>query len=291
MLLKNVKALKLKEAGFPDQLRHIDTPPAQIYFLGVEPAAWLDRPKVAIVGSRKATGYGRAVTDELASRLAQRDVIIISGLAFGVDSIAHKAALTAGGTTVSVLPTPISQIYPASHLNLARQIILQGGTLISEYADKDPVYRLNFIARNRIVSGLADILLITEAAASSGTMHTARFALEQGKTVMAVPGNINSPASEGCNNLIKAGAVPVTTPEDVLFALGISPTKKLAENSFNDLSPVEVRLIKMLQSGISEQEELALAARVSGSELSSALTMLEVAGRVRPLGAGRWTLA
>lgn len=285
-----VKTLKLNDLRYPEILKNIPSPPKQLFIGGEEPSNWLAKPRVAIVGSRKASGYGRAVTERLAQELAQAGVVIISGLAIGIDSIAHRAALAAGGQTVAVLPTSLDNIYPPSHYNLGRDILRQGGALISEYPSGSTPFRVNFIARNRIVSGLADVLLITEAAVNSGTMHTARFALEQGKTVMAVPGNITNPGSEGCNNLIKSGAIPVTEAGDVFFALRINPKTALKADRFKG-DPDQQVLLKLIAEGICSHEELALASQLEVASLNSCLTMLEIAGAIRSLGAGRWVLA
>lgn len=282
-----VNTLKARAGDFPKVLRQIPLPPAQIYWSGCHPDEWLDKPKVAIVGSRKSTAYGQAVTYRLAGDLARAGVVIISGLALGVDSIAHRAALEANGTTVAVIGTSLDQISPPSHTNLARQITNSGGTLISEYARNDPVCLKNFIFRNRIVSGLADILLITEATVKSGSLHTARFALEQGKTVMAVPGNITSPTSEGCNNLIKSGAVPVTGTSDVFFALKMDPSLQTADRHFSG-SQAEMVIYELIKRGVAAQDDLAAAARLDSAQLSSALTMLEIGGYIRPAGGGSW---
>ena len=288
MFINNVNTLSLNDPLFPDSLKYTDPPVKQFFWAGKSPVDWLALPKVAIVGSRKNSAYGRFVSQRLSYELAAQGVVIISGLALGVGSIAHQSALEAEGCTIAVLPTALSNIYPASHFNLANQILSKGGTLISEYSAKDMVYKENFIARNRIVSGLADVLLITEAAANSGTMHTARFALEQGKTVMSVPGNINQPGSEGCNNLIKSGAVPVTDTSDVLLALGIKPTKKISVAKSKSFSTLQRSVLELILSGVSDQDEIARTAKLDAAELYSTLTDLELAGAVRPQGAGRW---
>ena len=173
-----------------------------------------------------------------------------------MDGIAHEAALKAGGTTVAVLPCGLDQIYPATHTELARRILEQGGAIISEFDPSMPGLKQNFIARNRIVSGLSDALLITEAGEKSGTMHTARFALEQGVDVLAVPGNITSPNSVGTNNLIRTGAAPITCTQDVLYALGAKhlpaePVKRRGDNA------EEQALLDLLYAGISDGHETA----------------------------------
>lgn len=283
-----VNSLKRDDSDFPDILRQIPSPPEELFWLGTHLNTLLNQPRVAIVGSRKVTGYGRQVTQQIAGELARTGVIIISGLALGVDSIAHLAALDAGGLTIAVLPTGLDQIYPASHLNLARQIVASGGCLISEYPPGTEAFPSNFIARNRLVSGLADVLLITEAAKDSGTMHTAGFALEQGRTVMAVPGNILVPSSEGCNNLIKSGAVPVTGVSDVFFALGLDPRAPKQTKIFRG-SDNEQKIFDLIGRGIVDQENLTAAARLDSPTLSAALTMLEINGYIRSEG-GNWTL-
>jgi DNA processing protein len=290
MIYKKVNSLKLDDPSYPEILRHIAQPPKQLFYLGSDPTEWLDRPKVAIVGSRKMSPYGKQVTERLSAALARRGIVVISGLALGVDATAHQAALEAEGLTVAVLPTSLNTIYPASHRELAERIVNAGGTLISEYQSESDTQIANFVARNRIVSGLADVLLITEAAVNSGSLHTAKFALEQGKTVMAVPGNINSPCSEGCNNLIKGGAVPVTCSEDVFFTLGIKPSKSQSARSFRG-NETEQKILELISAGVYRQEDLALATNFDSAAVNSALTMLEIAGHIRPQGAGIWTLA
>lgn len=290
-ILKNItresQYLKQNSALFPPLLKQIPNPPEGIYWQGLEPSIWLKMPRVAVVGSRKVSPYGREVTRRLAGQLARSGVVIISGLAYGIDSVAHEAALEAGGLTVAVLPTSLDRIYPASHQALATRIARQG-SLISEYEPRAQIFKNNFIARNRLVSGLSDILLITEASLKSGSLHTARFALEQGKTVMAVPGNITSENSEGTNNLIKSGAIPATTADDVLFALGLSTGKHSRHQTFSG-TPEQELLLKLIRQGVSDQDELAAAAKLDGPALATGLTALELSGHIRAAGGGRWT--
>lgn len=289
-MLKKVKILKLNPADYPDSLRQMPGPPQQLFWAGVDIKDVMARPRVAIVGSRRATGYGRNITEDFARKLASADVVIVSGLAYGIDSCAHKGALAVGGCTVAVLPSPIDKIYPAANHSLAEQILKTGGALASECPVGTEVNNGSFIARNRIVSALADVLLITEAAKQSGTLHTVRFALEQGKTVMAVPGNINSPTSEGCNNLIKSGAQPATNVEDVFFALNLQPKPVQPIRIFQG-SPSEQLILDLIQQGVQAQEQLALSSKLPGPQVSSTLTSLELQGYIRPTGGGYWTLS
>ncbi|HET9722019.1 MAG TPA: DNA-processing protein DprA [Candidatus Saccharimonadales bacterium] len=283
----NVNTLTLNTSGYPLILADIGSPPPQLFWAGASPDSWLGAPRVAIVGSRKATTYGIEITRKLAGQLASAGVVVISGMAMGIDSAAHQAALGAGGITVAVLGTSLSDASKSSRANLANQILNQGGTIISEYSAQDIVQKSNFVIRNRIVSGLADVVVITEAALKSGSLHTARFALEQGKTVMAVPGNINQLSSQGSNNLIKSGAIPITEVDDIFFALKISPVKAKRPRRFQG-SPSEAIIFKLIQAGVSGQEELAAAARLAGPVVASSLTMLEISGYIRPAGAGHW---
>lgn len=280
-----INTLTLRDPDFPPVLKQIPSPPHELYFLGAGFEKWTNKPRVAIVGSRKITAYGRGVTEKLTRDLAREDVVVISGLAYGVDAAAHYAALESGGLTIAVLPTALDRIYPAAHYGLAKRIVQSGGTLVSEYRSGSAAYKVNFIARNRIVSGLADVLLITEAALNSGTMNTAKFALEQGKSVMAVPGNINNPMSEGCNNLIKSGAIPVTSAADIFFELNIAPR---ASRPVFSSSKEEKMLYSLILEGMSSQEELALNTNLDTAALNANLTSLEISGYIRPVGNGRW---
>ena len=282
-----VNKVLLNASGYPPVLAQMSGAPKELFVAG-ELDELLARPRVAIVGSRHVSAYGRQITTNLAAELAGQGIVIISGLALGVDALAHRAALEAGGLTLAVLPGPIEQIYPSSHTQLARQIVDGGGVLVSEYPDGTPAFRWNFVARNRIVAGLSDALLITEAAEKSGTLHTARFALELGRDVLAVPGNITSPLSAGTNNLIKSGAMPATSAEDVLHALNLKPAAKARRvKGAND---AEQSLIDLLAKDISDGAELLEQSKLEVGEFNQTLTMLEISGKIRSLGANQWSL-
>ena len=256
-----------------------------------------ERPKtVAIVGSRHNTRYGEEVAYKMAYKLAKNGVVIISGLAYGIDSIAHRACLDAGGTTVAVLGTPIDYIYPVAHKSLAKDIIEKGGAVISEYAPGAKIFpKTSFLERNRIVSGLSDIIVVVEAAEKSGSLNTAAHALEQGKEVFAVPGNITNPYSQGCNKLIKHGANPYTDPEDLLRLL--FPEKYTKKNKKQDQmllfgdTEEETSILRTLSRGLRDGEDIMKALNMPVAEFNQTMTLLEIRGVVRSLGANKWSLS
>lgn len=274
---------------YPKRLKQLAQPPKQLFVIG-DLNRLLESPCVAIVGSRKVSRYGREVTERLAGELARAGITIISGLALGVDSIAHQACLAAGGKTIAVLPTPFDNISPASHRGLAREIVKSGGVLVSEYDSDSFVNRTNFVARNRIVAALADATLITEAALKSGSLHTARYALEIGRDVLAVPGNITSPTSEGTNNLIKHGAGPVTETSDVLAALGLETVANRSQKPIG-ANPTEQIILDLISTGTSDGVELLERSQLKAAEFNQILTILELRGQIRSRGANHWSLA
>lgn len=285
--MTKINSVLTDHISYTQVIQSIANMPKRLWLYGTLPAHRL--PTVAIVGTRKPTAYGREVTYQLSYELAKRGIVVISGLALGVDGIAHQAALDAGGTTIAVLPTPLEAIHPRAHHKLAHSIVEGGGALVSEYAADDDVYKINFIARNRIVTALSDAVLITEAAARSGTLTTANFALEQGRPVMVVPGNITSLTSSGCNNLLKMGATPVTEVSDVLHELGL---QDIGEQSRLPLGRTreEDKLIKLLAGGVREGHELQQKSGLNAALFNQALSMLEIEGKIRALGANQWTL-
>ncbi len=268
-------------------LASIDNVPKKLYYIGTLPEE--RRPTVAIVGSRKPTAYGKEVTEKLATDLATKGIVIVSGLALGVDGIAHAAALKAKGTTLAVLGNGLDRIYPAAHQSLAEAIVASGGALLSEYTPETSPRSYQFLQRNRIVSGLADAIIITEASARSGTLNTATHALAQGKEVFVVPGNITSPMSLGCNMLIKQGATPILSANDVLEIIAPDLLKPNAQLPLGD-TQLENDVIALLASGVRDGDDIQQQLKISASELSVALTMLEINGAIHALGANQWTL-
>jgi len=286
----NINKMSKNDTDYPCSLSRIASPPKQLFWQGEPLECLLNKPRVTIIGSRSMSAYGRRVTEQLASDLATQGIVIISGLALGVDTAAHQSALRAGGQCIAVLPSCIEQIVPRSNLNLAQNILDNRGTLISEYGASQPTFKQNFVARNRIMAGLADAVLITEASLKSGTMHTARFALEQGIDVLAVPGNIYNPLSEGTNSLIRAGATPITKIEDVLAVLGLE-TKNMAKKRPKVSNKNQQIIIDLMVKGENNGENLLQMSELDISIFNQALTMLEITGKIRALGANSWTIA
>ena len=285
--MPNINSFPPDSLPYAQIITSIANPPKRLWLRGKLPPQRL--PTIAIVGTRKPTPYGKEITYKLSYELARKGVVIISGLALGVDGIAHQAALDAGGTTIAILPTPVESIHPAMHRELAEKIVASGGALLSEYAAHDDVYKQNFVARNRIVTALSDGVLITEAAARSGTLTTANFALEQGRTVMVAPGNITSQMSVGCNNLLKIGATPVTETIDIFHALNWQEKETQATLPLA-ATKEEAIILKLLANGISEGEMLHEKSGLTASAYNQTLSMLEIEGKIRSLGANQWTL-
>lgn len=262
--------------------------PKNIFFIGAIPDTRL--PTVAIVGTRKPTAYGKEIAYTLASNLAKRGVVIVSGLALGIDAIAHRGALEGHGVTIAVLANSVEHIYPRSHKALAEQIVKQKGAILSEYEPPTDPREFRFLERNRIVSGLSDAIIIVEAALRSGTLSTATHALEQGREVFVVPGNITSPLSAGCNALLRQGAHPVTKIEDVLEVIAphlLEPQSMLPLGQ----TPLETIILQLLQAGVRDGESLQQQSGASGAEFSQALTMMELHGTIRALGGNQWTIS
>lgn len=286
-----INRIRPDEHNFTQRLASIANPPKSLCFMGTLPTN--GAPVVAIVGSRKPSAYGREVTEQLASDLAKAGCIIVSGLALGIDGIAQRAALEAGGTVIGVIPNELPDISPQTNYKLAMNIIKNGGAILSEWKKGDGkiVNRWSFLERNRLVSGLADAVIITEAAERSGTLNTAAHALSQGRDVFAVPGNITSPLSAGCNALLKQGAYPATEAKDILQIIAPEQLKKSSQNQLPlGSSPEETIIINLIAGGVRSGDQLQQQSGLSASNFSTALTMLEINGVIKPLGANNWML-
>lgn len=210
----NIKLIHIYDKNYPDKLNQIYDKPIVLYIKGDETI--LSQFSLAVIGCREHTKYGEVVARYMSNKIAKSKIITVSGLAKGIDSIAHKETLRAQGKTIAVIGSGLDNIYPKENIELANEIIQNGGAIISEYIIGTKADKMNFPARNRIISGLSDGVVVIEAKKKSGTMITVDFALEQGKEVYAVPGNILSKNSEGTNELIKQGAKMVTNIDDIL---------------------------------------------------------------------------
>ena len=261
--------------------------PKRLYYYGSLPQQRM--PAVAIVGSRKPTTYGIEVTTQIAENLARRGIVIISGMALGVDSLAHKAALQVGGRTIAVQGNGLARLYPSSNRQLGEDIVTSGGAIISEYEPHAPPMKYRFLERNRLVSALSDAVLVTEAAARSGSLNTVMHALDQGKEVFVVPGNITSPMSAGCNALLKQGAHPATCAEDILEVIAPQLLRPQTQLALGD-NPLQSTIIQLLQEGLRDGDELQQRSGVDATTFSTELTMMEINGLIRNLGANQWTV-
>jgi DNA processing protein len=268
---------------YPPKLTSIPSAPKQLFIRGELPDP--DRLHVGIVGSRKPTPYGRDVTLRLAENLSRRGAVIVSGLALGVDAIAHQGALNVNGTTIAVLAGGVDNPSPFSNRAIADGILSGHGAIISEFEPGVSPRTYHFPIRNRIVSGISDILIVTEASDRSGTLNTVSHALSQGKDVYAVPGNISSPSSRGCNRLISQGATPIVDIDE--FIEQLFPDGPQAVKLFG-ATPDEQTILDLLGEGIQDGELLHERSGQSAAVLAQTMTMLEIQGSIKPLGANQW---
>ncbi len=267
------------DAEYPIRLKNIPHPPPVLYVRGEILAD--DHWTVAIVGTRRVTSYGRQVTEQVATYLARQGVTVISGLARGVDGIAHHTALLQGGRTLAVLGSGVDQIYPPEHRQLAEKI-MQHGAIISDYPPGTPPDAVNFPPRNRLISGLSAAVVVIEAGETSGALITATFAAEQGKDVFAVPGGIYSPQSKGTNRLIQQGATPLLDVRDILEQLDIRHVDQYKQASLMlPADEVESALLKILQLEPMQIDEIKAQSGLAVEKISAGLTMLELKGLVR----------
>jgi DNA processing protein len=266
---------------FPPALLTLDPRPPTLFVVGAE-AAFHQRA-VAIVGTRRASGYGMAVATEIAEELARADVVIVSGLALGIDGAAHRAAISANAPTIAVLPSPIDRIYPPRHRPMARELLRAGGALVSEIPTGAAVGRPDFARRNRIIAGLAEAVVVVEAPDRSGALMTAAAATAIGRELYAVPGPIDAMSSRGCNRLIAdQQATIVTSSASLLRQIGLASGKQPV--AAKALSEVEGQLLRRLLERSGSIEELVDRTGQSAASVASALTMLEARGLVNPFG-------
>jgi len=284
-----VQVLTWHDPGYPSRLKEIHDYPPLLYIRGslLPEDEWC----LAVVGTRRATVYGRQVTEEIVADLAQSRITTVSGLAKGIDSIAHRAALDAGGRSIAVFAHGLDMVYPSEHTALARRIVQQGA-LISEHplgTRPKPEY---FPRRNRILSGMSLGVLVVEAGATSGALITANHALEQNREVLAVPGSILSPASRGTNRLIQEGAKLVLSYRDILEELNLGAVAQQIEmKEVLPASDTESLLLKQLSAEPTHVDEVCRGSGLPISTVSSTLAMMELKGLVRTVGNMKYVLA
>ncbi|MHB8916902.1 MAG: DNA-processing protein DprA [Desulfocucumaceae bacterium] len=279
---KGISFLHYGSPDYPDALTHIFDPPPGLFIRGSITAQ--DTQAVAIVGSRKATRYGYTVASRLAGELAGAGVTVVSGMARGIDTAAHRGALAAGGRTIAVLGCGVDVAYPRDNTGLKEEIALSGA-VVSEFPLESAPESWHFPIRNRIISGLSGGVVVVEAAQRSGALITADFALDQGRDVMAVPGNITSDLSRGPNRLIKQGAKPVESAGDILEELGMERLFRLEdlEAPAVSLSPEENALSKLISLEPLALDELVDRSGLPAQKVLVALTFLEMKGVARQL--------
>ena len=279
---KQITLLTWNDPGYPRRLKEIDQPPPVLYLRGdllIE-----DDWAVAIVGTRRVTSYGRQVTEEVAAYLARSGIAVVSGMARGVDGVAHDTALRAGGRTLAVLGCGVDVTYPPEHLRLSERIIAQGA-LISDYAPGTQPESANFPPRNRIIAGLSLATVVIEAGETSGALITASFAADQGREVLALPGNIYAPQSKGTNKLIQTGARPLLRVEDVMDALSLDRVQEQRQaRQILPADDLEARLLDILSAEPQHIDEIGAQIDLSIEQVSATLTLMELKGMIRHVG-------
>lgn len=286
-IMENISTQKIRimtweDSDYPRRLREINQAPPVLFIKGAINVE--DDWAVAVVGTRRVTPYGRQVAAEIARFLAQNGVTVVSGLARGVDAIAHQSALQNGGRTIAVLGSGVDVIYPPEHRKLGLEIAQQGA-IVSDYPVGTQPDGVNFPPRNRIISGLSLATVVVEAGEKSGALITAEFAVEQGRDVFAVPGSILTPQSEGTNRLIEQGARPLLKMSEILESLKLEqiPEKQAARKS-NPLTPAEQKLLAKLTQEPVHVDELCELTGLPIHDVSATLTMMELKGLVSQVG-------
>lgn len=263
----------LTTQDLPPLLRQIPDPPRRLYSRGAPLRG--DMPHVALVGTRLPSDYGIKMAYTLAKAVAEAGAVVVSGLAFGVDALAHKAAVDLGRPTVAILASGVEQVTPSSHIGLARKILLAGGTLLSEYDHYDSAHKYRFLERNRLISGLCHATIVIEAKEKSGALITARHAFDQNRDVYALVGDIDRPQARGCLDLIlKDMAKPLVSKEQMLRDLGLD----LLQQRLELLDRHERDVLNYLKKRPMTPQELLEESTLEPAELNAALTTLEIQG-------------
>ena len=288
-----INKISPQENKYLQILENIAVMPKMLYYYGSWPK---ERVKtVAIVGARRSTKYGEEIAYKLAKELGKRGIIVISGLAYGIDSLAARGALDGGGKTIAILGTEIGNIYPKQHIKLAEKIVEHGGVVASEYKGGDKLDpKWSFLERNRIISGLADAVVVVEAAEKSGSLNTASHAIALGKDLFAVPADLTRVMSAGCNRLIQKGANVYLGVEEFLdYLVPKKKSKKAREEQislFGDTEE-EKQILKLIAEGVRDGDEIMEKLDMPVQIYNQTVTMLEIKGAITSLGANHWTLS
>jgi DNA processing protein len=284
---QGIQVLIWDDEDYPERLRQIHNPPPVLYLRGSLETE--DQWAVAIVGTRRITPYGRQVAERIAVKLVNSGITVVSGLALGVDSVAHQASLDAGGRTLAVLGCGVDRIYPPKNRRLAERV-MANGALISDYAPGTPPEASNFPPRNRIISGLSLATVVVEASVKSGALITADFAIEQGREVFAVPGNVFAPQSRGPNRLIQNGAHPLLDPQEILDILDLTRvTEQCEARVVLPANATEAQLFDILGHEPMHVDEVRAKTELSIEEVTATLALMELKGMVRQVGGMRYT--
>jgi len=287
--MEEIKKIKIKDKEYPQLLKKIEHPPGLLYVKGTIPKG----PCFSIVGTRRCSSYGKQIAFKIAKDLAETGLIIVSGMAKGIDTFVHKGCLEGNGKTIAVLGTGLDKnsIYPKENTRLANEIIKKGGCLISEHPSEVPGFKSNFPQRNRIISGLSIGVLIVEAKTKSGALITAKWAKKQNKKIFAVPGSIFSSNSKGPHSLIKNGAILVEKTEDILKKLEFSKKLELSFSKRNSnqkqTMPKTLKesiILKILRQGPLHIEKIIEQTDLKPQEILSILAIMEIDGKIKNLG-------
>lgn len=278
----NIHMISRNSPQYPPLLKKIPCPPAVLYAKGapLNPA----NHYVSIVGTRVPSSYGIKIAEEISTVIAKSGGVIVSGLAFGIDSVCHRAAVACGKPTVAVIASGISNITPASHYNLAIRIIETGGTIISEYKYGNPSLKYKYLARNRIIAGMSMSTIVIEAAEKSGALITSNHAVEQGRNVYALPGDITRCQAYGCNYIISKGAIPIYSVAELIESLGFDYSKSKKA----DLTPREEKVLLILSRGEATFDEILQAGTLNICDQQEVLTQLELKGCIRKNASGKF---
>ncbi len=283
---QKIQVLLSEESKYPIFLKQMEQHPLVLYFRGKVDVLRATKP-IAVVGTRRATAYGRRATQTIVNELVQHGATIVSGFMYGIDTIAHQAAIDSGGATIAVLGFGFGQMFPTSHGQLFEEFLHQQVVFVSQFAPNTPASPGNFPARNQVVAGLSLATVVVEAALPSGSMITANFALEEGRTVCAVPGPFDNPYSQGTKWLINQGATLVASGNDILVDAGLLSSQEsvgntsIPNNQMENLNIIQKQLVSLIAGGVRLSDELADQLKLPIEQLSFELTQLEMSGIVR----------